>query len=45
MGRGRGCKQAWVLTSPDNEAAVALYSTTGGKPMEGEILGFEFEGE
>jgi aminoglycoside 6'-N-acetyltransferase I len=42
VGRARGCKQAWVLTSPDNEAAVALYGAAGGGVMDGEILGFEF---
>ena len=28
--RGLGCREAWVLTSRDNDAANALYAASGG---------------
>jgi ribosomal protein S18 acetylase RimI-like enzyme len=31
LGRERGCGTMWVLTDEDNEAAMALYRTTGGR--------------
>ena len=32
LGRERGCAVMWVLTDEDNEAAMGLYRTTGGRP-------------
>ena len=31
IGRERGCAVMWVLTDEDNEAAMGLYRTTGGR--------------
>jgi len=31
LGRERGCAAMWVLTDEDNEAAMGLYRTTGGR--------------
>lgn len=31
LGRERGCVAMWVLTDEDNEAAMGLYRTTGGR--------------
>lgn len=33
-GRERGCKEAWVGTEPDNEAANGLYRSLRGEPAE-----------
>jgi aminoglycoside 6'-N-acetyltransferase I len=30
QGRSLGCREAWVLTQPDNAAARGLYRTVGG---------------
>jgi len=40
--RALGCREAWVLTETDNEAANALYVTLGGKTNAGEMRGYEF---
>jgi aminoglycoside 6'-N-acetyltransferase I len=34
VGRGLGCRDAWVLTSPANGPAVRLYESAGGSDME-----------
>lgn len=39
--RTLGCRDAWVLTGPENEAANALYATLGGQPMV-RMRGYEF---
>jgi ribosomal protein S18 acetylase RimI-like enzyme len=31
LARARGCFEVWVLTEPDNEAALATYETTGAR--------------
>ena len=33
-GRERGCREAWVGTEPDNEAANGLYRSLRGEPAE-----------
>jgi ribosomal protein S18 acetylase RimI-like enzyme len=38
-GRGLGCREAWVLTSPDNAAAIRLYQSLGGlAPDEATVM-------
>lgn len=32
--RASGCREAWVLTDPDNEAAKALYAGRGGRTSD-----------
>lgn len=38
---GLGCRSAWVLTEPDNEAAVALYAALGGRRERPDPVLFE----
>jgi ribosomal protein S18 acetylase RimI-like enzyme len=33
-GAGLGCREAWVLTSPTNEAAKRMYRAAGAEPDE-----------
>jgi ribosomal protein S18 acetylase RimI-like enzyme len=40
--RALGCREAWVLTETDNEAANALYAALGGKTMTREQRGYAF---
>jgi ribosomal protein S18 acetylase RimI-like enzyme len=48
VARERQCTSAWVLTDQSNEAAIALYESTGGTAAPGDIgdgelvLGFSF---
>lgn len=41
-GRELGCREAWVLTERDNEAAVALYASAGGLEWGDDTRGFSF---
>ena len=41
--RALGCREAWVLTEPDNAAALALYSKLGGVRSETYVVMFTFE--
>jgi aminoglycoside 6'-N-acetyltransferase I len=41
-GRTLGCREAWVLTSPANAAAVRLYEAVGGVDMEDPPVMFTF---
>ena len=38
VGRELGCSAAWVLTSRDNEAATALYSSSGASADEDAVM-------
>ena len=40
--RALGCREAWVLTEPDNAAALALYSKVGGVRSETYVVMFTF---
>lgn len=42
-GRSMGCREAWVLTEPDNEAARRLYSSRGGTEEEAVLFSFRLE--
>lgn len=41
-GRALGCREAWVLTSPANAAAVRLYEAVGGVDMADPPVMFTF---
>jgi ribosomal protein S18 acetylase RimI-like enzyme len=41
-GRELGCREAWVLTSPANGAAVRLYESAGGSDMADPPVMFTF---
>ena len=41
-GRELGCREAWVLTSPANGAAVRLYESAGGTDMADPPVMFTF---
>jgi ribosomal protein S18 acetylase RimI-like enzyme len=41
-GRGLGCREAWVLTSPANAAAVRMYEAAGGVDMADPPVMFTF---
>jgi aminoglycoside 6'-N-acetyltransferase I len=42
--RALGCREAWVLTEPDNAPANALYRKVGGVPEEAVMYAFELTG-
>jgi aminoglycoside 6'-N-acetyltransferase I len=42
LGRTQGCKAAWVLTERTNTAAIALYTSAGGKVPSQSTVYFEF---
>jgi aminoglycoside 6'-N-acetyltransferase I len=42
-GRALGCREAWVLTSPANAAAVRLYEAVGGVDMADPPVMFTFK--
>ena len=46
-GRGLGCREAWVLTSPHNTAARRLYAAAGGveDPEPCVMFNFALEGD
>lgn len=39
-GRSLGCREAWVLTERDNEAAMRLYASAGGEPSDAVMFSF-----
>ena len=41
-GKALGCVQAWVLTSPTNEAGRRLYESAGGREADERTVMFEF---
>lgn len=43
LGRERGCVAIWVLTDEDNEAAMGLYGTTGGRTDGAPQVMFEYD--
>jgi len=43
LGEERGCGVMWVLTDEDNEAAMALYRSTGGHVDETPHVMFEYD--
>ncbi len=43
LGRELGCREAWVATEPDNEAANGLYAAVGGEPEPCVVYSFELE--
>ena len=43
LGRERGCAAMWVLTDDDNEAAMGLYRTTGGRLDDPPHVMFEYD--
>jgi aminoglycoside 6'-N-acetyltransferase I len=42
LGRGLGCREAWVLTERDNNAARGLYEALGGVEPSTETVMFSF---
>jgi ribosomal protein S18 acetylase RimI-like enzyme len=42
LGRELGCAVVWVLTDDDNEAAMGLYRTTGGRADRTRHVMFEY---
>ena len=40
--RGLGCREAWVLTEHDNQAALRLYGASGGVQDPGDTVMFSF---
>ncbi|MEO8030293.1 MAG: GNAT family N-acetyltransferase [Gemmatimonadota bacterium] len=38
-----GCREAWVLTSPANKAAIRLYESAGGTDLEDPPVMFTFK--
>jgi ribosomal protein S18 acetylase RimI-like enzyme len=43
IARERGIRHGWVLTDHDNEAALGLYKSMGGKPRDVVELDFDYE--
>ena len=43
LGRERGCAVMWVLTDDDNDAAMGLYRSTGGRPDPTPHVMFEYD--
>ena len=43
LGRERGCAVMWVLTDEDNEAAMGLYRTSGGRLDHPPHVMFEYD--
>jgi aminoglycoside 6'-N-acetyltransferase I len=42
VGRRLGCEEAWVLTSRSNEAAMRLYTSSGGESAPEDAVMFTF---
>jgi len=42
-GRTLGCGVAWVLTDTENDAALALYASAGGKELARNTVHIEFQ--
>jgi ribosomal protein S18 acetylase RimI-like enzyme len=42
LGTRLGCREAWVLTSPANQAALQLYEAVGGRRMQDPPAMFTF---
>jgi len=42
LGARLGCREAWVLTSPANQAALQLYEAAGGRRMQDPPAMFTF---
>ncbi len=43
LGRELGCREAWVATEPDNEAANGLYAAVGGEHEPCVVYSFELD--
>lgn len=43
--RSLGCREAWVLTEGENEAAMQLYAKAGGSPTEAIMFTFSMDRE
>lgn len=43
LGKGIGCKNAWVLTDRNNESANLLYQSAGGQVGSDETVMYEFD--
>lgn len=41
--RAAGCRESWVLTDRDNEAAMRLYESVGGRQTPGNHVMFSFD--
>jgi ribosomal protein S18 acetylase RimI-like enzyme len=41
LGRTLGCGEAWVLTEPTNEPALALYRSAGGQSAKQMLFAFQ----
>lgn len=44
LARSLGCGEAWVLTDPTNEPALALYRSAGGQSSEQVLVTFRWSG-
>ncbi len=42
VGRRLGCEEAWVLTERSNEAAMHLYTSSGGEAAPQDAVMFTF---
>jgi ribosomal protein S18 acetylase RimI-like enzyme len=42
VGRTRGATELWVLTNRSNEAAMALYASTGGVQKDNDVVMFDY---
>jgi aminoglycoside 6'-N-acetyltransferase I len=42
VGRGLGCREAWVLTDRSNLPAIRLYASVGGVEPPGDVVFFTF---
>ena len=41
--RSAGCAEAWVLTEQNNQPAMGLYKSIGGKQEEEQVVMFTFK--
>ena len=42
LGKEKGATELWVLTNRSNEAAMALYASTGGVSKERDVVMFDY---